>query len=85
MGLKDLVEQHAGRINQEIEADAAEAKAAGLDDIAQLWVKRRLIERGLEWNRENFIEQKWLGELPVDEITGEPFVPEDELPPEFRE
>lgn len=47
-------------------------------------VKQQLERAGKAWTRANFIEQKWRGELPIDEATGQAYVPEDELPAEFQ-
>lgn len=71
--------QHGDELRKDLDA----ARAAGLD-VGDYWVRQRLEAKGLPWTRENFVQEKWCGELPVDEFTGQPYVPDDELPDDLR-
>jgi len=44
-------------------------------DLGDWRIKQQLEARGLSWTRDNYIEQKWLGELPEEWDEGE--LPED--------
>ena len=67
------------RLRGEIDA----AREAGMD-LEDWRIKQRLEQRGLAWNRENYIRARWRGELPLDEAD-EPYVPEDEIPEDLQE
>ena len=54
------------------------AAEAGLD-VGDFWIKKQLEAKGLAWTRENFIKQKWRGDLSID-VDDEPFKPEYEIP-----
>jgi hypothetical protein len=57
-----------------LRGDIDAANAAGMD-LGDWRIKQQLEARGLSWTRDNYIEQKWLGELPEEWDEGE--LPED--------
>lgn len=69
-GALSMSPEAIGRQRGEME----QARAEGMDYMDWL-LKQRMAARGVAWTRENYIDEKWRGELP--EYWDEDEIPED--------